>query len=247
VSSLLESHLAPFSPEQRRTAENRPCWELFKCANVLCPNHGKALLECWLIPKAHCANLIVDDFYHKLACCLTCSYFKARSELYGKGWNDFVAEQLKHHHKSTLERIYAKEESFVEILNRLPDGLFTTDHEWRITYFNPAAEKITGFSAQDAVGMYCKDVFKNTICEYDCALKRAVAEGQDIHNREYEITTIEGKRIPIICSTSAFRNPSGEITGGLEVFKDITELKRLQKEVSSGRECTGGYSKAATT
>ncbi|MDZ7580558.1 MAG: PAS domain S-box protein [Deltaproteobacteria bacterium] len=231
MSSLLESHLAPFSPEQRRTAENRPCWELFKCANVLCPNHGKALLECWLIPKAHCANLVIDDFYHKLACCLGCSYFKARSEFYGKGWNDFVAEQLQHHHKSTLERIYAKEESFIEILNRLPDGLFTTDHEWRITYFNPAAEKITGFSAQDAVGMYCKDVFKNTICEYDCALKRAVTEGQDIHNREYEITNIDGERIPIICSTSAFRNPSGEITGGLEVFKDITELKRLQKEV----------------
>ena len=41
----------------------------------------------------------------------------------------------------------------------------------RITYFNPAAEKITDFPAIDAVGMYCKDVFKNKICETDCALK----------------------------------------------------------------------------
>ncbi|MEN8780533.1 MAG: PAS domain S-box protein [Desulfobacterales bacterium] len=231
MSSLLENHRVKISPEQRRAAEKQPCWELLQCTNVLCPTHGKRLSECWLISKTHCADLIVDDFYHKLACCLTCSYFKARSEIHGKGWNNFVAEQLELYHEKTLERIYQKEESYVEILNRLPDGLFTTDHEWRITYFNPAAEKITGFSAQDAVGMYCKDVFKNTICEYDCALKRAVAEGQDIHNREYEITNIEGKKIPIICSTSAFRDPLGHVTGGLEVFKDITEIKRLQEEV----------------
>lgn len=231
MSSLLESHLIKISSNQRRDAERQPCWELLQCTNVLCPTHGKRFSECWLTPKTHCADLIVDDFYHKLACCLTCSYFKAKGEIDGKGWNNFVAEQLMLYHDKTLERIYQKEESYVEILNRLPDGLFTTDHEWRITYFNPAAEKITGFSAQDAVGMYCKDVFKNTICEYDCALKRAVAEGKDIHNREYEITNIEGERIPIICSTSAFRDPLGQVTGGLEVFKDIAEIKRLQEEV----------------
>jgi len=179
--------------------------------------------------------LLIDDFFHKLSCCLTCSYFKANSEIHSRGWENFIAEQLKLYHKRTLERIYEKEESFIEILNRLPDGLFTTDHEWRITYFNPAAEKITGFSVEDAIGMYCKDVFKNTICEYDCALKRAVAEGQDIHNREYEIVNVVGKKIPIICSTSAFRDKTGRVTGGLEIFKDITEIKRLQEEVA-GRE-----------
>jgi PAS domain S-box-containing protein len=185
-----------------------------------------------MMSKTHCTKVLISNFYQKLSLCLTCSYFKSKSEIYSKGRSSFVAEQLQRSHKSALERIYEKEESYIEILNRLPDGLFTTDHEWRITYFNPAAEKITGFSAPDAIGMYCKDVFKNTICEYDCALKRAVAEGHDIHNREYEITNIDGKKVPIICSTSAFRSPDGQITGGLEIFKDITEIKRLQEEVN---------------
>jgi len=231
VSSLLENHRIEIPPEQLTAAKEQPCWKLLRCTNVLCPAYGKQSFECWLIPKTNCADLNVNDYYHKLARCLACSYFKARSDIHGKGWNNFVAEQLVLYHDKILERIYQKEESYVEIFNRLPDGLFTTDHEWRITYFNPAAEKITGFSAQDAVGMYCKDVFKNTICEYDCALKRAVARGHDIHNREYEITNIEGKKVPIICSTSAFRDPSGRVSGGLEVFKDITEYKRLQDEV----------------
>ncbi len=80
--------------------------------------------------------------------------------------------------------------------------------------------------------MFCKDVFKNPICETDCALKRAVKDGSDVHNREYEITNIDGKKVPIICSTSAFRDDSGRIVGGIEIFKDITELKRLQEEIA---------------
>ena len=231
MSSLHENHLIKFSLNQKRTVEKHVCWELLECTNVLCPVHGKKIIDCWLIQKTRCSHFITDDFFDKLASCLTCSYFKAKGEFHHKGWNGFVAEQLHRYNTKALERIYQKEESFVEILNLLPDGLFTTDHEWRITYFNPAAEKITGFTAQDAVGMYCKDVFKSTICEYDCALKRAVAEGCDIHNREYEITNIEGRRIPIICSTSAFRDASGKITGGLETFKDITHIKQLQEEI----------------
>lgn len=233
MSSLLESHRLDVLPVQKKSAGRRPCWELLRCTRVLCPVYEKRSMDCWLVPKTHCSKTIDTNFFQKIAACLTCSYFRARGQLQPKGWDHFVAEQLHRYHRKVLESVYQKEESFVEILNRLPDGLFTTDHEWRITFFNPAAEKITGFSAHDAVGMYCKDVFKNTICECDCALKRAVSEGRDIHNREYEIVNIDGQKIPIICSTSAFRDSAGRITGGLEIFKDITQIKRLQEEVVS--------------
>jgi len=232
VNSLLENHLINITLKRKDSKEKLPCWELLSCSKVLCPAHGKPRSDCWLIPKTHCTNFYEEDFFQKLASCLTCSYFRSKGENHFQGWNNFVAKQIHRYNVEALERIYQKEESFVEILNRIPDGLFTTDQEWRITYFNPAAEKITGFSSYDAVGMYCKDVFKNSICESDCALKRAVIERHDIHNREYTITNITGKKVPIICSTSAFQDSSGKITGGVEIFKDISELKRLQEEIS---------------
>ncbi len=231
MSSLPENHLTNLSFNNFRGPARQSCWEMLGCAKVLCPAYGIRGGECWLIPKTHCDDTADDDFFKKLSSCLTCSYFRLRGERHEQGWNYFIAEQLHRYNAKALERIYQKEESFVEILNRIPDGLFTTDREWRITYFNPAAEKITGFSAYDAVGMFCKDVFKNPICETNCALKRAVAEGRDIHNQEYEITDINGNQVPIICSTSAFQDSQGKITGGLEIFKDISELKRLQQEI----------------
>jgi len=232
VNSLLEDHLISVTLKSKNSEVNQACWELLSCSKVLCPAHSKERTDCWLIPKTHCTNFFEEDFFQKLATCLTCSYFRSKGESHFRGWNNFIAEQIHKHNVKALERIYHKEESFVEILNRIPDGLFTTDQEWRITYFNPAAEKITGFSSYDAVGMYCKDVFKNPICESDCALKRAVVEGHDIHNREYTISNIDGNKVPIICSTSAFQDSSGKITGGLEIFKDISELKRLQEEIA---------------
>ena len=232
MNSLLENHLIDLTLKSRSKSKKQPCWALLSCGKVLCPVHGKPATECWLISKTHCTNFIPEDFFQKLSSCLSCSYFKEQGKIHPSGWNYFVSEQIREYNAKALEHLYQKEESFVEILNRIPDGLFTTDHEWRITYFNPAAEKITGFSSYDAVGMYCKDVFKNSLCESDCALKHAGTEGRDIHNREYEITSIEGQRIPIICSTSAFRDAAGRFTGGLEIFKDISELKRLQEEVA---------------
>jgi PAS domain S-box-containing protein len=232
VNSLLANHLIDITLKRKSKIQKQQCWALLSCAKVLCPVHGKQANECWLIPKTHCTNFVQEDFFQKLSACLSCSYFKEQGEIHPSGWSYFISDQIHKYNAKALEHLYQKEESFVEILNRIPDGLFTTDHEWRLTYFNPAAEKITGFSAYDAVGMYCKDVFKNSICESDCALKHAIAEGRDIHNREYEITSIEGKKIPIICSTSAFRDEAGRVTGGLEIFKDISELKRLQEEVA---------------
>jgi PAS domain S-box-containing protein len=212
--------------------EDQQCWQFFNCFKVLCDAHGNKNIDCWLIPQTHCRNYIFDDYFEKISICLTCEYFKQKGSRHPEGSSFFIAEQLRNFNKNAFEQQFRKEESFVEILNRIPDGLFTFDKDWRISYFNPAAEKITGFYAQDAVGMYCDDVFKITGTGSGNALRQAINEGVDVHNREYEITDIGGREIPVICSTSAFRNEHGEVMGGLEIFKDITELKVLQEEIA---------------
>ncbi len=58
------------------------------------------------------------------------------------------------------------------ILDSINEGVFTVDHQWRITAFNRAAERITGVRRQDALGRQCSDVFRANICEGACALRR---------------------------------------------------------------------------
>jgi PAS domain-containing protein len=59
------------------------------------------------------------------------------------------------------------------ILESINEGVFTIDQNMMITYFNRAAEKITGISREEAIGQYCYEVLRGSICEKTCPLKRS--------------------------------------------------------------------------
>ena len=70
------------------------------------------------------------------------------------------------------------------ILDSINEGVFTVDSDWRITSFNRAAQKITGIKRKDAIGHHCNEVFRASICENNCAIKKALTTGGG--DREFE-------------------------------------------------------------
>jgi PAS domain-containing protein len=69
------------------------------------------------------------------------------------------------------------------ILDSVADGVFTVDLDWKITSFNKAAERITGITKAEAVGRYCWEVFKASICEQQCSLRQTIESGNPIVNQ----------------------------------------------------------------
>ena len=118
------------------------------------------------------------------------------------------------------------------ILESISDGVFTVDHEWRITSFNRAAEEITGISRAEAIGRYCWEVFRSNMCEGDCALKRTMKERKSFVNSSTYIVNSEGRRIPISVSTSLLKNIDDRVLGGVETFRDISVVEELRRELS---------------
>jgi len=118
------------------------------------------------------------------------------------------------------------------ILESVSDGVFTVDHEWRITSFNRAAEKITGVPRGEAVGRRCSEVFRASMCESDCALGRTMSTGEPVINRSAFIVTADGSRVPISVSTALLKEPSGRVAGGVETFRDLSQVEELLKELS---------------
>lgn len=118
------------------------------------------------------------------------------------------------------------------ILDSIADGVFTVDHDWRITSFNRAAETITGVERDEAIGHLCKDVLKAEICEKDCALRHTLATGEPIVNKTVHIINASGMRIPVSISTAVLKDRSGKIVGAVETFRDISVVETLRKEIS---------------
>jgi PAS domain S-box-containing protein len=117
------------------------------------------------------------------------------------------------------------------ILESISDGVFTVDANWRITSFNRAAEKITGIRRREAIGKPCSEVFRASMCEADCALRRTMETGKPVINKSAFIVTGEGRRIPISVSTAILRDERGRLMGGAETFRDLSLVEELRKEL----------------
>lgn len=117
------------------------------------------------------------------------------------------------------------------ILESISDGVFTVDLEWRITSFNRAAEEITGIPRKDAIGRLCSEVFRCSMCETECALRQTLKSGKPIIGRTGYIINAEGSRIPISVSTAVLRDAKGQIVGGAETFRDLSEIEALREEL----------------
>lgn len=118
------------------------------------------------------------------------------------------------------------------ILDSIADGVFTVDRDNRITSFNRAAERITGFSREEAVGQYCFDVFRANICQSDCALRHTLQTGEEVINRSANIVAKDGRLVPISISTALLRDERGEVIGGVETFRDLSAIEVLRKELT---------------
>jgi len=119
------------------------------------------------------------------------------------------------------------------ILESISDGVFTVDSSnWIISSFNRAAEEITGISRKDAIGKPCSEVFRSSLCGDNCALRFTIETGNPIINKSCYIINGKGKRIPISISTAVLREENGTVIGGVETFRDLTEVVTLRKELN---------------
>lgn len=119
------------------------------------------------------------------------------------------------------------------VLSSIADGVFSVDHDWRITSFNRAAERITGIRAEQAIGKKCSDIFHADICDGRCALRKTLQTGEEIIDTAARIVDGRGHAKPISLSTAVLRNANGRLLGAVETFRDLSAIEQLRREIAS--------------
>ncbi|MFA5384992.1 MAG: sensor domain-containing diguanylate cyclase [Eubacteriales bacterium] len=125
--------------------------------------------------------------------------------------------------------------------NNLYDGVYFVDLDRRITFWNKAAEKITGFTKQQVIGAHCHDsllkhINKNgsLLCVDTCPLAQSIKEGKE-KEAEVFVRHREGHRVPVLVHVSPARNSSGAIIGAVENFTDNTARSNLLDQLEKYR------------
>jgi PAS domain S-box-containing protein len=117
------------------------------------------------------------------------------------------------------------------ILDSIADGVFTVDMNWEITSFNKAAESITGITRKEAIGRRCSKVLRASVCEKGCILRHTIKTKKPIINMPVYIVRADNKSIPISVNTTLLRDDDGRVIGGVETFRDLSDVNKLKKVI----------------
>ncbi len=116
-----------------------------------------------------------------------------------------------------------------QALGTIPSGLFVVDKEMQIVYWNPAAERVTGYSAEEAVGQHCS-FLQGIPCGDSCGLYNDDIPKPIIGGRCTSVTQ-SGETIHLLKNIEYLRNSDGKIIGGIESFTDITRQHALEESL----------------
>lgn len=118
------------------------------------------------------------------------------------------------------------------ILEGTFDGLIVIDNDMRITSFNPGAEAITGYAADQVLGKRLTEVFGAEIGEEGSPLYRAMEAGQRVSPVETILSGSSNAR-DVLEGVTPLHDARGDIFGYLLSFADITRLKEVDRLKSS--------------
>jgi two-component system sensor histidine kinase PilS (NtrC family) len=135
-------------------------------------------------------------------------------------------EQLKETAK-TLASLRVLHERIIESIR---SGLITTDLDGNIYTFNAAASEITGYKSEEMLGKPIASLFGNIVQSMALSLETSDI-GEQPPRFEADLITPEGFVVRVGYGISPLFSESGETTGLIITFQDLTEIRTMEESV----------------
>ncbi|MGL4553626.1 MAG: PAS domain-containing protein, partial [Gemmataceae bacterium] len=121
-------------------------------------------------------------------------------------------------------------------LSSIGDAVVTSDTQGRVTFLNPVAESLTGWTQADAAGRPLEEIFRiinqDTRHTVESPTVRALRDGVIVGLANHTLLiSKDGTERPIDDSAAPIRNEQDEVAGVVLVFRDITERYRQERTI----------------
>ncbi|MEX2147626.1 MAG: LuxR C-terminal-related transcriptional regulator [Candidatus Rokuibacteriota bacterium] len=126
--------------------------------------------------------------------------------------------------------------SLGEVLSGAGDGVFVIRGDGRIALWNRIAERLLGYTAREAMGRRCCEVFAgfdgdgNRLCYEGCHVQSLVRMGEPVQSFDMRTRTRAGRPVWLNVSILSMTDPAGEKVA-VHLFRDVTATKELLRLV----------------
>ncbi|HPD64085.1 MAG TPA: PAS domain S-box protein [Bacteroidia bacterium] len=148
---------------------------------------------------------------------------------------------IKSRQAGIYRKLYTTQGEFKATLYSIGDAVMVVNKDGFIEIMNPEAERITGYSEQEAIGRQLPEIFRiiseETRQEVENPIVRVKREGSVVGLANHTLLiSRDGNEIPIADSGAPVKDENGNMTGIILVFRDQTDERRLQKAVEESEE-----------
>jgi PAS domain S-box-containing protein len=142
-----------------------------------------------------------------------------------------LEREVREHRQTVATRDHhaARERLFSAAVESSNDAVVTLSLDGMITGWNPAAERLFGYGATEAMGRGIDLIFPTARLVEMHDLLRLVGEGETIEHHETVQLRRDGGTVEVSLAMSPIKTPSGAIIGVFKTARDITESKRTQQ------------------
>lgn len=156
---------------------------------------------------------------------------KVRSKL-AEEINQILKREIEEH-KITQKKLIAAQSFTRNIIESSIDMIIAVDQDFCITEFNSAAQNQFGYSSSQVIGKNAELLYADP---GDVAIIRAALRKTGRYSGEIVNTDVNGRVFTCLMSASLIRNEEGEVLGSMGVSRDITELKKAERELRESEE-----------
>ncbi len=122
------------------------------------------------------------------------------------------------------------------ILENSPDAILTMDTAGTIRHWNEAAERLFGYTAEEALGRPLSLIVAPEHLDAQTDLVARLADGNATRNLRTERLHRDGHRVPVSVSLGPVISENGAVTGATEIIRDISEVVKAQREVEAAEK-----------
>lgn len=138
-----------------------------------------------------------------------------------------------------LTQLISQQRNLQLVLDNLSEGVLAHDQDRIITYFNRAAERITGYSRDEVVGRDCHESFDGGFCAASCRFTDTNTELREHILMTLSFTTKDGERRRLEVSVVPMTNEHDRFVGVLNCFRDLTEVIWLRRRLENAQSFSG--------
>lgn len=136
-------------------------------------------------------------------------------------------------HKKIIEELLAQKEHYRVVVHSMAEGLITTGRHGEIHYMNPAAEKLTGWTASEALHLPLEKVYdvvnESTGLPAEPIARKILREQQPVHRQNNTLLQTRNRDKKIVSNSGApLYDASGNVYGAVLVFNDSGDYRQQQ-------------------